>query len=136
MAISFLIAKNIPQWVLSNHGHFICLEVLAELSGRNQDCIQELLDLQIPSLGLIQDFTDEIDWALDLVCMSCILSFNNNSCANHLGGCCNVDQEGLIRLWRYHDRRCCQEKLELGESLVGLRHPGETLLVFKQHEER
>ena len=52
-AIGFLIAEDVAQRIISNHCYLICLKVMAELSGRNKDIVQQLLDLRIPSLRLV-----------------------------------------------------------------------------------
>jgi hypothetical protein len=59
---------------------------MAELVGCDQDCVQQLLDMRIPSLGLIQDFANEVNRSLDLVCMPSLLALDDNSHANNPGG--------------------------------------------------
>jgi hypothetical protein len=56
---------------------------VAKLSGFDQDSVRQLLDLRIAILRLIQDFTDEIHWALDFVGMSDLFAFNDDCCADH-----------------------------------------------------
>jgi hypothetical protein len=38
---------------------------VAQLPGGDEDCIQQLVDLQVPSLGLVQDLTDVVHRTLD-----------------------------------------------------------------------
>ena len=68
--------------------------------------------------------------------MSRLFPLNNNGCANDTRSCRDIDQKGLVGLWCYHNRRGRQEELELSEGLIGLLRLGETLLGFKQLEER
>ena len=91
-AIGFLIVKNIVERILGDHSHVIRLKIVAELSGHNQDCLQELLDLWILSLRLVQDFTDKINRAMNLVHMSSLFSFDDNGRADNTGSCCNINQ--------------------------------------------
>ena len=56
---------------------------MAELLGCDQDSVQQLLDLRIASLRLVQDFANEIHWALDFVRMSSLFLFDDDCCADH-----------------------------------------------------
>jgi hypothetical protein len=56
------------------------------------------MNLQIPSLGLVQDLVDEVDWSLDLVRMSSILALNDNSRTDNLGS-----HGSLTGLWHSHN---------------------------------
>jgi hypothetical protein len=75
--------EDIAKWELGNHGYLICLEIMAELAGCNQHHVQQPLYLWVPSLRLIQDFADEVNWSLNLVCMSSLLVLNDNSHADN-----------------------------------------------------
>ena len=88
---AFLAAEDVTEWVLSNHHYGVSLEVVAELLGCDQDSVQQLLDLRTASLRLIQDFTDEIHWALDFVGMSSLFPFHDDCCVDHLVSSCDVD---------------------------------------------
>ena len=92
VAVGFLIAKDITEGEFGGHGDLVVLEVMVELAGCGQDCIQQLLDLGVPSLGLIQDLADEVNRSLDLVHMSSLLALDNDSRANNLRGRSDVDQ--------------------------------------------
>ena len=48
--------------------------------------------LGIVQLGLTKYFTDEIDGWLYLVDMAWLVSFDDQSGANHMGGCCDVEE--------------------------------------------
>jgi hypothetical protein len=41
------------------------LEVVVRLLGGDEDCIQQLVDLQVPGLGLVEDLTDVVHRTLD-----------------------------------------------------------------------
>ena len=92
MAIGFLIMEDVAQRILSNHCYLICLKVMAELPGRNKDSVQQLLDLRIPSLRIIQYFTDEVDRALNFIGMPGFFSFNDDGSTDDMVGCSDVDQ--------------------------------------------
>jgi hypothetical protein len=50
----------------------------------DEDNVQELLDLWASCLGLIQDFTDEIDWMLDFKGMTFLLPFHYDGGTHYL----------------------------------------------------
>ena len=91
-AIGFLIMEDVAQRILSNHCYLIRLKVMAELPGRNKDSVQQFLDLRIPSLRLIQDFTDEVYRALNLIGVPNFFSFDDNGRTDDMIGCGDVDQ--------------------------------------------
>ena len=64
---------------------------MAELAGCNQDCVQKLLDLGIPSLGLIQELANEVNRLVDLIRMRSLLTLDDDSDADNPGGCGNVN---------------------------------------------
>jgi hypothetical protein len=41
------------------------LEVVAQLPGGDEDWIKQLVDLQVPCLGLMEDLADVVHWMLD-----------------------------------------------------------------------
>ena len=92
VAIGFLITKDVAQRILSNHCYLICLKVMAELPRRNKDSVQQFLDLRIPSLRLIQDITDEVYRALNLIGVPSFFSFDDNGHTDALVGYGDVDQ--------------------------------------------
>jgi hypothetical protein len=51
--------------VLQHHRDLVSLEVVAELPGGDDDCIKQLMDLQVPYLGLVEDFADVVHRSLD-----------------------------------------------------------------------
>ena len=91
-AICFFIIEDIAQRILSNHCYLIRLKVMAELPGHNKDSIQQFLDLRIPSLRLVQDFTHEVYRALNLIGMPGFFSFDDNGHTDDTIGYGDVDQ--------------------------------------------
>ena len=65
---------------------------MVELPGRNKDSVQKFLDVRIPSLRFIQDFTDEVYRALNLIGVPDFFSFNDNGRTDDMIGCGDVDQ--------------------------------------------
>jgi hypothetical protein len=41
------------------------LEVESQLPRSDEDCIKQLMDLQVPCLGLVEDFADVVHQSLD-----------------------------------------------------------------------
>jgi hypothetical protein len=54
-----------PNGKLVNHP--ISVEVVFQLSGCNQDGIDQLLNLRVPSLGFIEHLADEVNRVLDFI---------------------------------------------------------------------
>jgi len=74
------------------------------------------------SLGLVRDLADEGNKSLDLVRMTSLLTLDDDSCSNNLGGHNDVNQQSLTGLRRNYNWRQSQEMFELGKGLVGLLH--------------
>ena len=49
----FLVAEDVTEWVLSDYCYVVGVEVMTELSGCDQDEVQQLLDLGVASLRLV-----------------------------------------------------------------------------------
>jgi hypothetical protein len=62
----------------------------------DKDSIQELLDLRVAHLGVRQDFTDEVDWTLDLEGVTLLLPFHYDGDTHRLSGGHDVQQEWLL----------------------------------------
>jgi hypothetical protein len=60
------------------------LEVVVQLPPGDEDSIQDLLDLWVACLGVRQDFTDEVDWMLDLEGVTLLLSFHYDGGTHYL----------------------------------------------------
>ena len=91
VAAGFLVLEDITEWVLSDYRYVVGIKVVTKLLGYDQAGVQQLLDLGIASLRLIDDLIDEVDWALDFVCVSGLFSFNNNGGADYPVGRYDVD---------------------------------------------
>jgi hypothetical protein len=78
---------------------------MAELTGRDQDRVQQLLDLRVASFGLVEHFADEVDRSLHFVCMPSLLALDDDGRTDNPGHCSNVDQECFAGLWYGHNWR-------------------------------
>ena len=106
-AVGLFVTEDVPQRELGDHDDLVILKVVTELTRRDQDGVQQLLDLRITSLGLIKNLTDEIYRTLHLIGVPGLLAFDHDSCADDARDSGNVDQESFIRPWCRHDRRLC-----------------------------
>jgi hypothetical protein len=59
------IMEDGPQWIKGHHHNLVGLEIVTELPGRNEYSIKELMSLRIPSLCLMKDLANIVDWLLD-----------------------------------------------------------------------
>ena len=91
VAVGLFVAENVPQRELGDHGDLVILKVVAELARRNQDGVQQLLDLRIMSLGLIKDLADEINQTLHLIGVPGLLTFDHDGCADNARSSDDVD---------------------------------------------
>jgi hypothetical protein len=61
VAAGFLIVEDISKRILHDHSYVEGIKVVVKLSRCYQDCVEQFLNLKVPSSGLVQDFTDEVD---------------------------------------------------------------------------
>jgi hypothetical protein len=61
VATGFLIVEDISERILYDHNYVEGVEVVVKLSGCYQDCVEQFLNLRVPSFGLVQSFADEVD---------------------------------------------------------------------------
>jgi hypothetical protein len=61
--------------------------------------------LRVPSFGLIEHLTNEINRALDFVHVVEFLTLNHDNCRDHAVGGCNVEKKNIVFLRGYKDRR-------------------------------
>jgi hypothetical protein len=54
-----------PQWVQEHHRDLVSLKVVAQLPRGNEDNIKQLVDLQVPCLGLVVDLANVVHRPLD-----------------------------------------------------------------------
>jgi hypothetical protein len=59
------VVEDGPQGIRGHHHNLVGLEIMAELLGRNEYSIKELMRLGIPGLCLMQDLADIVDRLLD-----------------------------------------------------------------------
>jgi hypothetical protein len=63
---------------------------MPQFSRGDQYGIDQLLNLAIPSLGLVKYFTYEVDWSLNLVDMVGLLALDHEHRGYNVVCCCNV----------------------------------------------
>jgi hypothetical protein len=76
-----------------------------QLSGCNQDGIDQFLNLRVPSFGLIEHLANEINRALDFVHVARFLTLDHDNCRDHAVGGRNVEKKNVIFLRGYKDLR-------------------------------
>jgi hypothetical protein len=67
-----------------------------QLSGCNQDGIDQFLNLRVPGFGLIEHLTDEVNRALDFVNVVGFLTLDHDDCRDHAVGGLNVEKKNII----------------------------------------
>ena len=65
---------------------------MVELARRDQNGVQQLLNLRVTSFGLIKNLVDEVDRTLHLIGVFDFLTLNDDSCANDARSGGDVDQ--------------------------------------------
>ena len=103
--------------------HWVQLEVVMQLSPGDQDGIQELLDLGVASLGIGQDFANEVYGMLHLEGVSCFFLFYHQGSADHLHGGRKVKQEWFPIGWWDQNRSFRKDFLDLVKCLLSLGCP-------------
>jgi hypothetical protein len=53
------------------------IKVVLQLSGCNEYGVDQFLNLSVPSFGLVEHLTDEIDWALNTISMAGLLALDH-----------------------------------------------------------
>jgi hypothetical protein len=69
-----------------------------QFSGCNQDSVDQLLNLRVPSFGLIEHLADEVNKALDFVHVAGFLTLDHDNCGDHAIGGRNVEKKNVIFL--------------------------------------
>jgi hypothetical protein len=62
-----------------------------QLSGYNEYGVDQFLNLSIPSFGLVEHLTDEIDWALNTISMAGLLALDHKDSGDDSISCSNVE---------------------------------------------
>jgi hypothetical protein len=76
-----------------------------QLSGYNQDGIDQLLNLWVPGFGLIEHLANEVNRALDFVHLAGFLTLDHDDCGDHAIGGRNVEKKNVIFLGGCKDWR-------------------------------
>jgi hypothetical protein len=53
-----------------------------QLSGCNEYGVDQFLNLSVPSFGLVEHLTDEIDWALHIISVAGLLALDHKDSGN------------------------------------------------------
>jgi hypothetical protein len=69
-----------------------------QLSGYNQDGIDQLLNLQVSSFGFIDHLADEVNRALDFIHVARFLTLDHDDCGDHAISGCNIEKKNVIFL--------------------------------------
>ncbi|RLN41393.1 hypothetical protein C2845_PM01G48380 [Panicum miliaceum] len=73
---------------------------MPQLPRRDEDRVQELLDLRVAHLGLAEYLTDEVNgFKFHLINVTWLVSLNNQDGTDHMGGYHYVEKEFLVGLW-------------------------------------
>jgi hypothetical protein len=67
------------------------IKVVLQLSGCNEDGVDEFLNLSVPSFGLIEHLTDEIDRALNTISVVGLLALDHEDSRDNLISRGNVE---------------------------------------------
>jgi hypothetical protein len=59
------VVEHSPQREGRYHRDLMSLEVVAQLPGSDEYCVKQLVDLQIPCIGFMEDLADVVHRALD-----------------------------------------------------------------------
>jgi len=96
---------------------------VTQLPPRDQDGVQELLDLGVASLRIGQDFANEVYGTLHLEGVSLFFPFYHQGGADHFRGGRNVKQEWFPISQRDQNRGSHQDFLDLVKCLLSLERP-------------
>jgi hypothetical protein len=64
---------------------------MLQLSGCNEYGIDQFLNLSVPSFGLVEHLTDEIDQALNTISVAGLLTLDHEDSGDDSIGCGNVE---------------------------------------------
>jgi hypothetical protein len=103
VSISVLILNDVSQWEISLNHHPISIEVMFQLLGCNQYDVDQLLNLWVPSFGLIEHLVDEVDRALDFVHVARFFTLDHDDCGDHVIDGRNVEKKNIVFLRGYKD---------------------------------
>jgi hypothetical protein len=69
-----------------------------QLSGCNQDGVDQLLNLRVPRFRLIEYLADEVNRVLDFVNVAWFLTLDHDGCGDHTISGCNIEETGIVFL--------------------------------------
>jgi hypothetical protein len=69
-----------------------------QLSGCNQDGVDQLLNLWVPGFGLIEHLANEVNRALDFVHVAGFLTLDHDDCGDHTISGRNVEKKNVVFL--------------------------------------
>jgi hypothetical protein len=76
-----------------------------QLSGCNQDGVDQLLDLGVPRFGLIKYLANEVNRALDFVDVVGFLTLDHDDCGDHVICDRNIEKKDVVSLRSSKDWR-------------------------------
>jgi hypothetical protein len=92
-AVGVSVVEDVAGWKQGYDLDTVCLEVISELPGCDEDRVEELLDLLIVHLGVTKYFTNEVERSLNLLDVSWLISLDDKDSANHMGGSHDVEEQ-------------------------------------------
>jgi hypothetical protein len=96
--ISVLVPDDVPKRKIGPGHHPISVKVMFQLSGCNQDSVDQLLNLRVPGFGLIEYLTDEVNKMLDFVNMAGFLTLDHDDCGDHTISGHNIEEKDIVFL--------------------------------------
>jgi hypothetical protein len=69
-----------------------------QLSGCNQDGVDQLLNLKVPRFGLIEYLLDEVNRALDFINLVRFLTLDHDDCRDHAISGRNIEEKDIVFL--------------------------------------
>jgi hypothetical protein len=96
--ISILVLDDVPKQKIGLDHHPIFVEVIFQLSGCNQDGVDQLLNLRVPGFGLVEYLIDEINRALDFVNVVGFITLDHDDCGDHTISGRNLEEKDIVFL--------------------------------------
>lgn len=93
-----MVSNDITKGCSRYHRYGMSVEVVDQLSFGDEDCVEQFLYLGVPCLGLLQHFTDEIHWPLELEHVALSFSLDHQRGAKYLDGGRDVEKENFAWL--------------------------------------
>jgi hypothetical protein len=87
--------------------------------------------MKVPSLGITQHFTDEVNRVLDLVISVLLLSFHDDCHTNHIACSQYIKMQVFVGFWGHQGGWGSQILLQVFEALLCLLSPLELVLILR-----